>query len=79
MPSEIKPFAITADYATTSQYSRLTHETSREGRIRANLAINLDQPLLHNALDFVPIQGILQPVSKEHDQRNALPKFVWSR
>lgn len=57
VPSEIKPFAIIADFAMPR--NQLTHKTSREGRICANLAINLDQPLLHNSLNFVAIHGIL--------------------
>lgn len=60
------------DYSASS----LTHETSRICRVCADLPINFNQPLFDNSLDLVPSQGILEPVSQEHDERNTLPQLM---
>jgi len=39
------------------------HETSREGWVSADLAVNLDKALHDDSLGLTPVQGILQPIS----------------
>lgn len=57
------------------------HETSWEGWVRADLAVDLDEALHDNSLGFTSVQGIFQPVSDEDNERHALPLLVrtWGR
>lgn len=54
----------------------LTHETSREGGISANFPIDFDQTLINNPLHLVTIEGILEPVTQEHNERDAFTQLV---
>ena len=47
----------------------LTHESSGEGGISADLAVDLHKPLHEDLLDLSAIQSILQTISQENHQR----------
>jgi len=55
------------------------HESRGEGAVGADLSVNLDQALHQNALDFSVVQGILQAVAEEDDQRKTFTGFVGTR
>ena len=42
------------------------HETSRITSISPGLAVDLDQPLLHDGFDLFLGQSILEPISQEN-------------
>merc|ERR1712051_612918 len=42
------------------------HETSWESGISTNFAVNFNQPLLHNSLDFFGCQSVFQSVPQEN-------------
>lgn len=52
------------------------HEASRVGGISANFAIDLDQALHENGSGLAAIEGILQAVSDEDNQRQAVTGFL---
>ncbi len=56
-----------------------TLETSREGRISPDLSVNLDVPLHQNESDLTLGKGILEAVSDENDEWEALPELVGTR
>jgi hypothetical protein len=59
------------------------HETSWVGGISADLAINLDQTLHDDSLGLTAVQGILETVAEEDDERQAIAELVrtgrWAR
>jgi hypothetical protein len=54
----------------------LTHETRGVANIGADFAINLDQTLSADGLDFLVSQGILQTVTNENDQGQRFTELV---
>lgn len=52
------------------------HETRRVGDISADLAINLDETLHQNRSRLTVVQRVLQAVSKEDDQGEAVASFL---
>jgi hypothetical protein len=52
------------------------HKSSRVGAVSADLAIDLDETLHKDVLDFLTVQGILQTVAQEDDERKALAGLV---
>lgn len=52
------------------------HQTRREGRVGADLAIDLDKALHEDGIDLASIEGILQAVAKEDNQRQRVAEFV---
>ena len=52
------------------------HETSRVCDVGANLAVNLDVALHHDALGFAVVEGILVTVADEEKQRQAVAGLV---
>ena len=52
------------------------HKACREEHVRAYFAIDFDQSLHYDHLYLSVRQGILQPLTKHHNQRHALPKFM---
>lgn len=55
---------------------QITHETGGEGRVRADLAVHLDQTLHADHLDLVIGQSVLQTVADDQQQRKALSLLV---
>lgn len=55
------------------------HETSGVGGISADLAINLDEALHENGLGLARVEGILQAVAEEDDERHAVAELVRTR
>ena len=59
------------------------HIASRVCRVGSDLAIDLDEALHDNLLDLAAIQGILETISDEDDERQAVSKLVgtwrWTR
>jgi len=54
------------------------HETGWEGAVTSNFTVNFDQVLLQNFLHFIPGKGIMETISEEDDQWEALPLLVWT-
>merc|ERR1711990_1033293 len=54
------------------------HETGWEGNVTSNFTVNFDQVLLQNFLHFIPGKGIMETISEEDDQWEALPLLVWT-
>jgi hypothetical protein len=52
------------------------HESSGEGRVSADLAVNLDETLHKDVLDLLSVEGVLQTVADQDDQRQALTELV---
>lgn len=52
------------------------HETSGEGRVSADLVVDLDKTLHEDRLDLAAVQSILQAVAQEDDQGKTLASFV---
>jgi len=52
------------------------HESSGVGGVGADLAVNLDQTLHHDGLDLATVQGVLETVTDEDNQRKAVPELV---
>lgn len=55
---------------------KLTHETSREAVVSADLVVDLDKTLHKDSLDFAAVKGVLETVSQENDERQALAGLV---
>jgi len=55
------------------------HETGRVGVIGADLSVDLDQALDEDHLSLTVVQGVLQAVTEEDDQRQALTLLVGTR
>lgn len=51
-------------------------ETSGEGCVGADLAIDLDEALHENSLDLATVEGIFKAVSQEDDQGQRVAEFV---
>lgn len=52
------------------------HETSREGGVSADLAVDLDEPLHDDGLGLATVQRILEPVADEDNEGHALAGLV---
>lgn len=52
------------------------HEAGRVGDVGADLSIDLDVALHHNALGLAVVEGILEAVADEDDQGQAVPGLV---
>lgn len=52
------------------------HKSSRVGYVSPNFAINLNETLHADLLDFIASQGILKSVPQENDQRQTFPQLV---
>jgi hypothetical protein len=52
------------------------HESSGEGAVGADLAVNLDQTLHEDSLDLTTVQGVLETVADEDDQRQTVAQLV---
>lgn len=55
------------------------HETSGEGLVSPDLAVDLDESLLNNSRDFTASKSILQTVSEEDSEGKRLPELVGTR
>jgi hypothetical protein len=53
-----------------------THEASGESRVSADLAVNLDKTLGEDLNRLTAVQGVLQTVAEEDDQRQRLAELV---
>jgi len=54
------------------------HETGWEGGITSDFAVDLDQILLKNFLDFVTSQCIMKTITQKDDQWEAFTLLVWT-
>lgn len=54
------------------------HEAGRVGHIGADLAVNLDETLHHDGLGLAVVEGVLEAVAQEDDQREAFSLLVGS-
>jgi hypothetical protein len=52
------------------------HESGGVGDVGADLAVDLDQALVHDRLGLTVVESILQAVTDEDDQRHAVPQLV---
>lgn len=52
------------------------HEASGEGGVGSDLAVDLDQSLHENGVDLSTVQGVLETVSQEDDERQRLSQLV---
>lgn len=59
--------------------SELTHESGGVGGVCADLAVHLDEALLHDLEHLVTGERVLEPVPQEDDQRQALAQPVRAR
>lgn len=55
------------------------HETSGEGLVSPDLAVDLDESLLNNSSDLTASKSVLQTVSKEDGEGKRLPELVGTR
>ena len=55
-----------------------THETSRVRLISACLAVHLDKALHEDVLHLLGIQGVLEAVAQQDDERQTLTQLVWA-
>lgn len=63
---------------STGYRTVLTHESSGEVGVCADLAVDLNQPL-HDDLGHLSVgQGVLQTVAQEDHQRQRLAQLVWA-
>ena len=44
-----------------------------------DLAVNLDQPLLHDGSHLLHGEGVVKPVPQEEGDGHGLPHLVWAR
>lgn len=56
-----------------------THETSGEGLVSPDLAVDLDESLLNDSSDLTASKSVLQTVSKEDGEGKRLPELVGTR
>lgn len=52
------------------------HQTSGESRVGADLAVDLDEALHEDGIDLTSVQGILEAVAEEDDQRQRVTELV---
>jgi hypothetical protein len=52
------------------------HQAGGESRVGADLAVNLDEALHEDGVDLATVEGILQAVSQEDDQRQRVAELV---
>jgi hypothetical protein len=52
------------------------HQSRRESGIGADLAVDLDQTLHEDGIDFACVERILQPVTEEDDERQRVAELV---
>jgi hypothetical protein len=52
------------------------HQTSGEGGVGADLAINLDETLHADLVDLASVEGILQAVAQEDDEGKRVAELV---
>jgi len=52
------------------------HEAGGVGHVGADLAVNLDEALLHDGLGLAVVEGILEAVADEDDQGHAVAELV---
>jgi len=52
------------------------HETSRVGRVSADLAVDLDEALHEDGLNLLAVEGVLQTVAQQDDERQALAELM---
>lgn len=52
------------------------HEAGGVGDVGADLAVNLDETLHHDRLGLAVVEGVLQPVTDEDDERHAVAELV---
>lgn len=52
------------------------HEASGESRVGADLAVDLDETLHKDGVDLTTVQGILETVTDEDNQRHAVSELV---
>jgi hypothetical protein len=52
------------------------HEAGGVGDVGADLAVNLDQALHHDGLGLAVVEGVLEAVAHEDDQRHAVTQLV---
>lgn len=55
------------------------HETSGEGLVSPDLAVDLDESLLNNSSDLTASKSVLQTVSKEDSEGKRFPELVGTR
>lgn len=55
------------------------HETSGEGLVSPDLAVDLDESLLNDSSDLTASKSVLQTVSKEDGEGKRLPELVGTR
>lgn len=59
------------------------HESSGVGAVGADLAVDLDEALHEDGIDLAGVEGVLQPVTDEDDERETVPQLVrtgrWAR
>jgi len=54
------------------------HETGWVGGVTSDFTVNLDEILLKDGLDFLAIQSVVETVTQEDDQGQALALLVWT-
>lgn len=52
------------------------HQSSRESRVGAHFAVDLDKTLHKDRLDFASIEGVLQTISEEDDEGQRIAELV---
>jgi hypothetical protein len=52
------------------------HQARGEGGVGADLAVDLDKALHEDGVDLARVEGILQPVTEEDDQRQRVAELV---
>jgi hypothetical protein len=52
------------------------HQARGEGGVSADLAVDLDKALHEDGVDLACVEGILQPVTEEDDQRQRVAELV---
>ena len=55
------------------------HEAGGVCGVGADLAVDLDETLHEDGLNLASIEGILQSISQEYDQRQRVAELVWTR
>lgn len=70
--------SMARDRQLSQDINKLTHESSGEVGVGADLAVNLDQALHHDLCDLGVGQGVLQAVAQEDHQGQRLTQLVWS-
>jgi len=55
-----------------------THEAGWVRLICSYFAVDFHQSLVHDFLDFVVREGVLQAIAQEYSKRQALTQLVWT-